>query len=271
MILIGTCGYSYDDWVGPFYPSGLRKGDWLPFYAEHFDAVELNFSFYRMPTAQQMDGMVRRTDGKLVFVVKSPQEITHQRGDTLAVVESFMNAVKPMKDAGVLGGVLLQFPFSFRFVPENTAYLDQIVEAFEGVDLIVEFRHDSWVKPEVVEYLKGKGVAFCNVDEPHLHDLIRKTEFVTSNIGYVRFHGRNAKTWWKGDSAQRYNYLYTPNELLEWKESLRTMSGKVDALFLFTNNHYGGNAVKNAMDLQAMMGVEKPKPPVETPLFEGET
>jgi uncharacterized protein YecE (DUF72 family) len=247
-IWIGTSGYSYPDWVGPVYARGTPAGQFLTEYAARFNACEINFTYYRMPTAKQMDSMVRRSFGRVLFTVKAPGTLTHERGpavpaDSLALRE----ALRPLSDPARLGAVLLQFPYSFGRSDENTRYLKDALNRLAGLPLVVEFRQARWVCEDTFALLKQAGAGFCCVDEPPLKGLVPPLAVVTSPVAYLRFHGRNSAKWFRHDDpAERYDYLYSDAELSEWLPRIEQMASRARDLFVFMNNHRGGNAVVNA-------------------------
>ena len=254
MIFIGTSGYSYADWVGPVYPPGTKKGDYLHHYKELFSACELNFSYYRIPSAKTMQGILNKSDGRVTFTVKASKEMTHERKDPAPAAKAFLAGVKPLCDAGKLGCILAQFPYSFHRGPKQEKYVAELVKMLEGLPTVIEFRGRDWIRDETFEWLRSLGAGFCCVDEPALKGLIPPLDEVTSQIGYVRFHGRNANKWWKHDQAwERYDYLYSQKELEEWIPRIRKMAREAKNLFIFANNHYQGKAVTNAQNLQDLL------------------
>jgi uncharacterized protein YecE (DUF72 family) len=256
MIYLGTSGYSYADWKGIYYPEALPKQDWLAFYASEFDAVELNFTYYRMPVADHLLGLARQTGDDFRFAVKAHQDITHKRQDLAALAE-FRAAVDPLQQAGKLGAVLLQFPNAFQNSEENANYVQTCCEQLDGLPLAVEFRHSSWLTQRTLGLLREWNAAFCNVDMPALPGLLPKTAFATASLAYVRFHGRNTVKWWEHEQAwERYNYTYTEEELQEWVPHLVEMGDQAENLFVFANNHWQGQAVSTARQLKLLLDRE---------------
>jgi uncharacterized protein YecE (DUF72 family) len=254
MIHIGTSGYSYEDWVGPVYPPGTRKGDFLEIYKDLFDACELNFSYYRIPSARTIQGILDKSEGKVTFTVKASKEMTHERQNPAPAAKAFVEGIKPLSGAGKLGCILAQFPFSFHRGPRQEKFVEELTKMLAGLPVVVEFRGRDWIREETFDWLRSLGAGFCCVDEPRLKGLIPPLDEVTSPIGYVRFHGRNAKKWWEHDQAwERYDYLYSEEELKEWVPKIKKMAQKAEKLFIFANNHYQGKAVANAKNLQDLL------------------
>jgi len=254
MILVGTSGFHYADWVGAFYPPTLPKGEWLAYYSQHFRACELNFSYYRMPTAQTLARMLELTGGRMQFVIKAHQEMTHERGENAAVFAQFSEALHPLREAGVLGGVLAQFPFSFHATRTNSEYLERFRERMEPIPLIIEFRNHRWIREASFDLLKRLNCGFCCVDEPRLPGLLPPLAVATSEIGYVRFHGRNQEKWWQQDAPEeRYMYSYSDAELQEWTPKILMLSQKTTHTYVFMNNHPKGHAVDNATRLEQLL------------------
>lgn len=210
---IGTSGYSFADWVGPFYPPGTPAAEFLPFYARQFGCVEVNSTYYGMPQASTMQRMHERTPAGFRFIVKLHQSMTHHGADDPALYASFMAAVQPLKDAGKYHGLLAQFPWAFRRDERAKAHLERMRERLGDEPLWVEFRHDSWMHPKLADWLAGHALGYCCVDEPALPGLVPPVTHVTNGIGYVRFHGRNAKHWW-GSGARAQAGLPAPTEPL---------------------------------------------------------
>ncbi len=197
-IVVGTSGYSFADWVGPFYPPGTRSGDFLAFYARHFEVVEVNSTYYRIPNPRVMALMEQKTPPGFRFVVKLNQAMTHEGAREPALYREFLGALEPLKDAGKYDGLLAQFPWAFRHGPEALAHLGALRERLPGEPLFVEFRHDSWNRPDLGPWLRERRLGFCAVDEPRLKGLMPPVTMVTTEDAYVRFHGRNARNWWSG-------------------------------------------------------------------------
>jgi uncharacterized protein YecE (DUF72 family) len=253
-VLIGTSGYSYDDWVGPVYPAGTPKQDFLSLYAREFPVVELNFSYYQQPKAQALQRMLAATPQGFQFALKAHRSMTHDiTGSWKADIAAFREGVTPLQESGRLAAVLLQFPYSFGYTPESRERLATLCQDLAGLPLAVEFRKSDWLREPVLQGLRDRGVSLVSVDEPDLPKLLRPTAEVTGQFGYVRFHGRNKANWWTGDNASRYDYLYSPGELSEWVDRIRSIIERVPVLLLFFNNHWRGNAAHDAREMRRIL------------------
>jgi uncharacterized protein YecE (DUF72 family) len=250
-IFIGTSGYSYKDWVGPVYPPGTTQAQYLDLYAQEFSIVELNFSYYRMPGAIMLEKMLGKTPPGFLFNIKAHKSLTHERDDkSLENAKVFKDNIAPLIEAGRIGAVLFQFPYSFHYTPENRKYLDKLCREFHGLPAACEFRSNEWAKESVYEALRERNISFVNVDEPPLPKLLSPSNIVTADPGYIRFHGRNKVNWWKGTNVSRYDYLYDQKELDPWVSKIEAIMEKVKILLIAFNNHYKGQAVKNARILK---------------------
>jgi uncharacterized protein YecE (DUF72 family) len=251
---IGASGYSYDDWVGPFYPPGTAKADFLAYYAERFPVVEVNATYYRIPPPRSFEAMVRRSPPGFLFVVKANQEMTHRGSRDPALYRSFLESIEPLRRADKFDGVLFQFPFAFRNDAAERSHLAFVRRACPGMRLWAEFRHESWNRPAVFDYLRRLDVGYCAVDEPGLPGLMPGVAAATSDTGYVRFHGRNRDTWW-GGGHERYDWDYRPQELSEWLDRIRDLVAETERTYVFFNNCYMGRAVKSARILRRLLGL----------------
>lgn len=254
MIRIGTSGYSYDDWVGPVYPQGLPKRDWLSYYAREFDTCELNTTFYHMPAPTMLERIAEKVPPGFLFSVKAFQGITHEREDGLKLAPEFSAALAPLREADKLGAVLAQFPYSFHPTQENRDYLLRLREAFGDVPIVVEFRDARWANEDTFDILEEMGFGYCCVDEPPLKGLMPPIAVATGPVAYVRFHGRNAAKWWQhGEAWERYDYMYTAEELQEWVPKLHTLDQKAPLTLVYANNHWSGQAVATARLLRTLL------------------
>jgi len=277
-ILVGTAGFSYKDWEGIVYPSGLKKKQHpIQFLAQYFDCCEINTSFYghiQPKTGKQWCDLVAEVNPHFEFTAKLFRSFTHAPGAALQstsaatinpIEEDEIKAKQGLDSIGgrnKLGALLIQFPISFKNTDENRAYLQQLTERFREYPLVVEVRHATWDNPEILAQFTAENVAFCNIDQPWLGQAVRTTEHATSRLAYVRLHGRNYKEWFQSDNRNdRYNYLYTPKQLEPWKEKIERLGEKVEKTFAVTNNHYKGKAAVNALELKQMLKGSKVKSP----------
>ena len=254
MILIGTSGFSYKDWIGPYYPEKLSKKDWLAFYAREFKTCELNFTYYRLPNAQTLERMAAKVPADFCFTLKASGELTHERTDNEAAFAQFVAALEPLIEAGKFGCVLAQFPYSFHATEANRDYLRFLREHLRDLPVVIEFRNAKWLTPENFALLQENHLGFCCVDEPRLEGHIPPVAEVTAETAYVRFHGRNAEKWWRHDEAwERYDYTYSDEELSEWVPKIKVLAGKAEKTFVFANNHWQGQAVGTARQLTMLL------------------
>jgi len=267
-ILLGPAGWSYADWNGIVYPAhraaGFHEAEYL---AHFFDTIEINTSFYnplRPEMCRQWLARVSANPGFL-FTAKLWQRFTHERGTATADVAAARAGLDVLHGAGRLGAVLLQFPFSFHNTPENRAHLEKLLELFRDFSLVVEVRHSTWNQKEFYEFLHGRSAGFCNIDQPVIGRSIRPSERTTSPVGYVRLHGRRYDTWFTDDPAsppeERYNYLYSSEELESWAERIGHVAEHSKTTFVITNNHYQGKAIVNALQLIHLLTGKKTKVP----------
>lgn len=246
MILIGTAGYSYKDWKGVFYPEGLPDSEMLTFYAREFPFTEVNTTFYRMPNRFMLAKMAAKTPPEFQFFIKAFQGLTHKRDPEL--FPEFVAALEPLSAEGRLAGVLAQFPNSFRKNPENQDYLARLREAMgHDIPVVVEIRHREWTEDDTTfELLAEHDLAFACVDEPQFKSLVPPVVRATAEPGYVRFHGRNYQKWWHhAHPDERYDYLYSEDELTDWVPRLQSLATQVHTVYVSMNNHRRGQAVIN--------------------------
>jgi len=254
-IVVGTSGYSFADWVGTFYPKGTRKGDMLGYYSKHFGCVEVNSTYYRIPHPVVLRRMEEKTPPGFEFVIKANQEMTHKGSKDPALYTGFLDAIQPVVEAGKFQGVIAQFPWGFKRSQENLDHLKFVKDQFRDSTLFVEFRNRSWITEEVFEELEHSGIAYCSVDEPRFGSLVPPIARLTSDLGYVRLHGRNAKNWWGRGGGDRYDYLYSEDELKEWAAKIKTMSRKAKKTFVFFNNCHAGQAARNASLMKDLLSL----------------
>lgn len=254
-LLIGTAGYSYKDWIGPFYPEGTKSQDMLLFYSKHFDFTELNSTFYHMPGITLFKALGLKTPDEFKFAVKLYKGFTHERELSEKEAGFFMEALRPITDNGKFLCLLVQFPYSFHLTKENTDYIKRLREWFSDIPLNIEFRNIEWVRGGVFKLLESENIGFVCVDEPAISGLLGKTAAVTSNIAYIRFHGRNSRDWYRGEGSRRYDYRYSMEELSEWVPKIIEIQGKSGYTVVSFNNHPLGKAVENARLMRQMLSM----------------
>jgi uncharacterized protein YecE (DUF72 family) len=271
-VRIGTAGWVYDDWRNIVY-ADADKTHPLALLSRYFDTVEVNATFYRPMSVRTAAGWLAHVAGNpdFTFLVKLWQRFTHERAtfptqDELRLV---MEPLRPLREAGRLGAVLAQFPWSFKRTREARSWLAQLTDTLEGLPLSFEFRHASWLNDDTAGSLAQRGIAFCNIDQPVIKDNLPVSALVTTpKMAYIRLHGRNAEHWFKEGAGRnaRYNYLYSPEELKPWVDRVESMRKLVDELYVVTNNHYEGKAVVNALEISQSLG--RPLPPLPRSLVE---
>lgn len=255
-IYIGTCGFAYPDWEGPFYPPGIAPRDRLSYYADRFRAVELDSFFYRLPRPEDVEKMAKRTRKEFRFTVKAHRSITHDFDMSAAQFGNQRKAVAPLMQAEKLGAILAQFPPAFQCTRDSVQTLRTVREELEGLPLAVEFRHASWNRPDTFEFLRKHGIAYCAVDEPALDTLLPPALVQTADFLYVRLHGRNEAKWLHArTAAQRHDYLYTDEELDGWAARIAEAARNASATYVMFSNVYEGQAVENARELARRLGV----------------
>ena len=256
-ILIGTSGYSYHEWVGPVYPEGTKPKAYLPCYAGLFPTVELNFSYYAMPKAENLAKMLTDAGPKLTFAVKAHQTMTHKIEASIWEEEAktYIKAIQPMLEAGRLEAVLFQFPYSFHYTPENRAYLDKLIKYFKGVPVAVEFRKAEWYTAKVIDGMRSREVPLVSLDMPELPKLPPAMDVVTAPLAYIRLHGRNKEAWWGSDDHARYDYLYSDSEVEAWAARIERIAEQAHRILIYFNNHPFGKAVRNARTLEKILTI----------------
>jgi uncharacterized protein YecE (DUF72 family) len=286
-VRIGTSGWSYPSgpgtWNGIFYPArrgAMRGATELEYYAEHFDTVEVNSSFYRVPDPAVAAKWVQQTPRRFDFCLKLFQKFTHPgmfasgaeaRADsepsavpevTLGDADAFRHAIEPIAASGKLGALLAQFPPSFRHGDDTGEYLAWLLRAFADYPVAVELRHRSWSDHQagVLDLLNERRAAWVQIDEPKFRFSIRQNRLPNgTRLYYMRLHGRNAEQWWTHDHPdERYNYLYAPAEIDDFADTVSRVRQLVQTIYVFMNNHFAGKAVANAAALRHAAGQPVP-------------
>ena len=273
-VRVGTCSWADKSLVAHWYPKGVKSAEErLRYYVEHFDAVEADSPYYRLPEEPMVARWAERTPDGFVMHVKAfglmtrhpvkleqlPPELREgmlvdDRGrvdrptrELRAVVfRRFREALEPLRASGKLGGILLQFPSYVVVKPVSFDYLEWAAEQLEGEHLLVEFRHSSWLaeenRAETLRFLEKLGATHVITDSPRIEgarNVMPTVVAATSSIVYIRLHGRNAATWNKrgGSAAERFDYLYSDDELREWVPTLRELAGEAEHLYVMFNNN----------------------------------
>ncbi len=298
---IGTAGWSYSDWKGIVYPLRPPPGfDPLALMSSLFDTNEINSSFYRIPTVRSTRDWARRVahNRRFAFTAKLFRGFTHERTAGSPEEREFLAAMAPLEEEGRLAAILVQFPVSFRNTPGNRRSLDSLLGRFDALPLAAEFRHASWDADDARETLAKHDALFVNIDQPWIGDNLRATDRVAPGRAYYRFHGRNAAKWFGPDTSneERYNYLYTEQQVEKIAGRLRLAGesaaepdgrarpGSVAGVTAILNNHFRGQAVANALQLQhritgelvmapnslrdtypVLAGITEPEPPTRSP------
>ena len=263
MLMFGTAGWSYDDWIGPVYPAKAPKGfDRLSFVINYLDVIEINSSFYHPPSEKSSQLWAKRAKAKkhFTFTIKLWEKFTHKRDDNFINNEIiFKNSIEPLMKEGKLGALLIQFPWSFSHSRDNENYLISLALSFKEYNPCIELRNASWMAADIKgQFSRGK-IGFVNIDQPDIPNSLRKTSLVTNKTGYFRIHGRNIKNWFKKSGAphEKYDYNYSNEELIELTEVIRKIDAQAPLTFVIANNHFMGSAFKNSLELKSMLTNEK--------------
>jgi len=260
-LLIGTSGYDYPEWKGVFYPADLARKNFLSYYSTIFNALEINNTFYNMPTPERLLSFDERTEGRVKFSIKANRLLTHEiDSQWKGAAEDFKKAVLPLQEKSVLSALLFQFPESFHYVPDNRIYLSELIKNFDGFPVVIEFRHKEWIKESVFEGLDKRGASIVFCDMPQLKNLPdgigTKTPFIGRNA-YIRLHGRNEQAWYcageENNGSGRYDYDYSSKELKFFIPIIETAAEEGRVVQVYFNNHPNGSGAKNAKMLKEML------------------
>ena len=264
-IYIGTAGWSYPDWNGIVYPKSKPRGfSELEYIARYFNVVEVNSTFYKIPTKATVAkwALIKEINPQFKFLVKLWQKFTHAYPccETESIAR-FIDSLSPLEKKN-FAGLLIQFPWRFKYSAQNMEYLYYLSEAFKQFQLCVEFRHNSWDRNNVLSFFKEQNITFVNIDQPLVSNSISLTKHISSKMAYVRLHGRNRAEWFNEESGRdgRYNYLYNRDELQEWISFIK-IAQSTDEVFVIFNNHFRGQAVINALQMSYMLHESKPLAP----------
>ena len=257
---VGPAGWSYSDWNGIVYPPNKKRGfDPLRYLSSYFDTIEINSTFYRPAPPKTYLDWAERVEGNphFRFSVKCWKRFTHEKHSlSVSDLKTVLPGLEAMHETGTLGCLLIQFPWSFRNDKENRVYIRELKDCFQRFPLVLEVRHASWNQEGFFGYLNDLQVGFANLDQPVFSNCLPPTERVTAPTAYVRLHGRNRQDWFRREAGrdERYNYLYTEEELEAWLGRINRLQSKAREIYVITNNHFKGQAVCNAFQLQALLG-----------------
>lgn len=271
---VGPAGWNYKDWEGIVYPeSGGTSFDALTFLADYCDTIEINSSFYAPPRPKVAASWARRVRNNrdFRFTAKAWQRLSHAAGDDAAAAaeancDIVRASMEPLADAGMLGALLIQFPWKFRYSPENLEYLQNLFGLLKDFPLVLEVRHGSWGRESFYGFLRENNVALCNIDQPVIGNSLKPGAELTARLGYFRFHGRNYGNWFKEDAGRdaRYDYLYTKDEIHTLSARVRKVQQTAEETYAITNNHFRGQALVNAIEILEELDT---KPPAIPPLL----
>lgn len=260
---IGTAGWSYKDWVPSFYPKNQSGGfDWLQFYSHYFNCVEVNSTYYTYISPKIVDAWIKKVEDSsdFVFHIKLHQDFTHKRKFDEQNIRAVRYNLDQLRKSERLGGLLIQFPYSYSFDGNSVQHIQKIRDIFSDIDCFVEVRHSSWNNNRAYEFFKENDLTFCTIDQPQIGRAIEFNPIITNDKAYIRFHGRNVEAWKKSlsnfgktqtyeEQSSRYHYLYSPAELIEIAQKTKSIESKVKEVNVIMNNHPQGDAVANAFEL----------------------
>ena len=270
MIRVGVAGWDYPDWNGIVYPAGAGRGfDRLAHVARYVDLIEINSSFYRPVAPAVAERWLSRTSDLegFSFSAKAHRSWTHQTDAHVeTVVDETLRGLAPLRDAGKLSALLLQFPQSFHFGSRATERLERLLEALEGWPVVIEVRHRSWEAERAAEWFESRDAGWCAVDQPQVGgSTLAVLPRVTGKLAYLRLHGRNSANWFRSDAGRdaRYDYLYTADQLRELAGAARQMARTAENLIVVQNNHFRGRALANALQMKSVLQDLRPAAPAE--------
>lgn len=267
-IRVGVAGWDYPDWSGIVYPAGAARGfDRLAYLARFVDLVEINNTFYRPVAPRVAESWVRRTADRpaFAFAAKTHRSCTHQPEiEPHRAVAETLAGLRPLREAGKLVALLLQFPQSFHRNAAAFERLERLHSALDGWPLAVEVRHASWACDEATEWFADRALGWCAVDQPRVgRSTAGMLARVTGPLAYLRLHGRNAAEWFRPDAGRdaRYDYLYSATQLQELAAAARRMADTAEQLVVVQNNHFRGKALANALQMKSLLQDGRPAAP----------
>ena len=268
---VGPAGWNYQDWEGIVYPAKSGKAfDALAYLADYCDTIEINSSFYAPPRPKDAASWARRVrrNPQFKFTAKAWQRLTHElknvsESSLAADCEVVHRSMAPLAEADVLGALLIQYPWSFRYTSENLDQLQRLLRLLGDFPLVVEVRHGGWNREPFYNLLSENGAAICNIDQPLIGNSLQPGQRVTSRVGYFRLHGRNYQNWFKEDAGRdaRYDYLYSKEEIHQLAVYIKKVKQTAEETYAITNNHFRGQALVNAMEIMEELDATPPAIP----------
>jgi len=265
-ILIGTSGWGYDEWIGPFYPKGLTSKEFLSYYSKIYYSNEINTTFYNTPLRQIVESWVKRTPEDFTFTAKIPKTVTHDSrldvNECMNDLSVFLYAMEPLIKSGKLLSFLIQLPPSFT----KEKYFENLREFVanwpedkrqDAYHLAVEFRHKSWMSSDVFEYLSENSLTYCAVIEPLLPP---RMDVTNPKMAYIRFHGYGKKPW--------FNYQFSEEEIKKWAISIKEVVNETEKVGIYFNNHFSGYAAKNALMMMKELDIKPRTDPKDVTILE---
>ncbi len=267
-IFIGTAGWSYQDWKQNFYPPDLPEGKWLQFYAEFFNTVEVNVTYYTHVAQSMVNGWVNKTEHNpdFKFIIKLHQAFTHKRSYSTDDIKQVQSTLDILHRGEKLQGILLQFPYSFPCTEDALRHIRKITEDIYAESYFLEVRHKSWNGKDIPQLIENENLSLCWIDQPLIGETTHWLPNPTTEKLYLRLHGRNEEEWLKSiqnfgkkqnyaEQSSRYNYLYSRGEEIEFIQTIKESFKKLRELIIIANNHPNGNAIVNAFEfLQFLKG-----------------
>lgn len=256
--LYGTAGWSYPDWEGTVYPLPRDPGfNALEFLARDFDFIEVNTTFYHIPSLKLTGGWVKKTESSpdFCFWIKVYQNFTHKRELVSGEVDAFISCCEPLIRSGKLAGFLAQFPYSFKLSSGNLDFLKNLHSSFQPHPFAIEFRHNGWNREEILDFFREKNLIWVNIDQPVISQSLGLTSELThTGLSYFRLHGRNYRSWFSNQGRDaRYDYSYSTSELSSISEKIKKLKDLAKKIFISGNNHYKGQAVRNLKELKQII------------------
>jgi uncharacterized protein YecE (DUF72 family) len=267
-IHFGTAGWSFKDWVPNFYPKTQSGNfDWLQYYSSYFNCVEVNSSYYAYIDPKVVRGWIEKVSDvdDFTFTIKLHQDFTHKKDYDNNKINAVTHNLEMLRKADRFGGLLIQFPYSFSFNEPNTNHVKKIKEIFDGFQCFIEVRHKSWFNKKAIELLNYLDLGYTTIDQPIIGEAIPFELITINNKAYVRFHGRNKEAWSQSinnfgkpqtyqEQNARYDYLYSPGELIELQQKIEPLLASLKEIFIIFNNHPKGQAAANTFEMMNLLG-----------------